>query len=174
MVDSWDKSFLTRLDFLWEGKISREAYLAEIEVREFRFRRLCNLFNHDFNEKMVSLFGMTLSLLPEEVFLHLVCIENLHFHHVQRLGEVRWLRFSHPDKPGVFVIFDIRDLSDSMITAVISHEVGHLFLGHRDRVSSLGLNLDLEEECNEQVKAWGFSYELELLHQFLKNSKKGE
>jgi hypothetical protein len=64
-MQPWVKEFLASQS---DERISRESYFQEIEVPAFAFRRLAGYFQINFstNNRLVELFGSTLSDLPEE------------------------------------------------------------------------------------------------------------
>lgn len=168
----WDENLLLKLG---DNKISEEELKRELAVPLFRRRRLCSLFNTDFrDQRIIDLFGQTLSRLPEETFYLLALgIPNLYFHNAEIYGQIWQLQISKPEEPVNLCTFDFSGLRDAMVVATIAHELAHLSLGHQYR-TTIGLNLDLEREADEEVRRWGFGDELDLLRGHLKKSRKEE
>ena len=163
----WFQDFLLQLG---DEKISRGSLEREVAISRFACKRLGNLFRNDFNDRMLRLFGLMLTRIGEEDFLRLLNVKNFYLHNVSKIGELHWLKFPDPDRPGAFAIFDLKGLSDLMILAAFAHETFHA-LNHEGRTKSDGLNLDLENETNEQLEKWGFGFGRDLLREHLKKMK---
>lgn len=163
----WFQDFLLQLG---DEKISRGSLEREVAISPFACKRLGNLFRNDFNDRMLRLFGLMLTRIGEEDFLRLLNVKNFYLHNVSKIGELHWLKFPDPDRPGAFAIFDLKGLSDLMILAAFAHETFHA-LNHEGRAKPNGLNLDLETEVDGQLEKWGFGYERDLLRDHLKKQK---
>jgi len=155
--------------------ISEQSYEAEIQQVPFCWRRVANLFLHEFgSDSMTELLGSVLCDLFKSDFDKIVAVYPF-FILARGAGFCQKLHRASGDlNMVIFVASELAPMNWSARRGCVAHELGHVVLGHLN--SSFSLDDPYREkqqaEADNLVRAWGLGYEIDSVRKYLSERRK--
>ena len=142
--------------------VSEEAYEAELAEPTFAWRRLGNLFLHQFDsDGMTELLGSVLGDIPRSDFDKLFEIHPF-FILARSAGFCQKFHATGDVQIIVFTETDLLPMTWEQRRGCVGHELAHVILGHLDRPFSLDdpWRKKQEKEADDLCREWGLSEEI--------------